>query len=360
MAEVMTVLGSVRPDSLGFTSMHDHILLDGCVYRRRWGVFVPTELHGMWNDPIRLDNIYLLKKSFPLLRDNLVIDDEELMAAELTDFKSSGGSTIVDMSSVGLRLSVQGIQRLSRKTGVHVVTSTGLYTEDSWPEAFLEMPGEQFTKFMLKEINEGIGDSGIRAGHIKIAVTDLSERQERLMKAAVEAAICTGASITVHPGYGIGNDGRRIADIMIGNGMKPERLIVSHADAFLIDHRMLTAVMDPSSWQLRLDYHKAVLDRGVNLTFDCFGHWWDTAFWGEVSETDTHRMAGLIALIKAGYSRQLMLGADTFMKMQTRRFGGGGYCELTKGVIPTLRSIGVSDFEIRQMTVENPARLLAK
>ena len=57
------------------------------------------------------------------------------------------------------------------------------------------------------------------------------------------------------------------------------------------------------------------------------------------------------------YSGQIVLGNDVFSKVQTRRFGGTGYRHLVEWVVPTLRDLGVSDYDIRQMTVENPARL---
>ncbi len=77
-------------------------------------------------------------------------------------------------------------------------------------------------------------------------------------------------------------------------------------------------------------------------------------------EQDWQRLAGLVALIEAGYSSQIVLGTDTFVKILTRRYGGAGYCRLTDYVAPMLEGLGVSDDDIRQVTVENPARLLAK
>ena len=213
---------------------------------------------------------------------------------------------------------------------------------------------------MVKEIEEGIDDTGIKAGHIKIGVTDLTERQETLLKAAARTANQTGASVTVHPGFGIGSDGRRIADILTRAGMEPERIIIAHAESFFVEHEIKTLVLNPQSWKLNLDYHKTLLDQGVNITIDCFGHWWEPEMLGALLETDWHRLAGLVALIEAGYSRQIMVGTDTFIKMQTRRFGGTGYCHLTENIMPMLRELGVSDYDIRQMTIENPARLLVK
>jgi phosphotriesterase-related protein len=39
MPQIMTVLGPISPQDLGFTSMHEHILYDGSVFRRRFGAY---------------------------------------------------------------------------------------------------------------------------------------------------------------------------------------------------------------------------------------------------------------------------------------------------------------------------------
>ena len=59
--------------------------------------------------------------------------DEEVMTAETADFKASGGDALLDMSAPGLRSDLHAIRRISERTGVNVVTSKGLYMEDSWP-----------------------------------------------------------------------------------------------------------------------------------------------------------------------------------------------------------------------------------
>ena len=107
------------------------------------------------------------------------------------------------------------------------------------------------------------------------------------------------------------------------------------------------------------DILRELLDQGANLSAECFGHNWNLELRGFVMQTDWQRMAGVLALIKEGYSPQLVLGTDTFLKIVTRRYGGEGYCRLTEFVLPTLKEFGVSDFDVRQITIENPARLLA-
>ena len=63
MTEVMTVSGPIASDSLGLTSMHEHIVYDGSIYRKRWMKSLPPEdqLPVKASDEVSLDNIYYLE-----------------------------------------------------------------------------------------------------------------------------------------------------------------------------------------------------------------------------------------------------------------------------------------------------------
>jgi len=389
MPEIMTVLGPIQSNELGFTSMHEHILYDGSVYRRRYSDILdidtsdhedkpdttvsfgavtsgglPKDFPVKADDQLSLENIGLHRRNFFLTWDAVSMNDEEVMTAEMKEFKTSGGDALVDMSAPGLRSNIPAIKIISEKSGVHVVTTTGLYTEDSWPEKFRDMTIEQYMDYMLKEVKEGIDDTGIKAGHLKVAITDLSKQQENLLRAAARISSETGMSLTIHPGFIVGSDSSRIVKILFEEDMKLERLIIAHLQQFVVECDLKKLVEDPSSWGLRLDYARNLLDQGVNLSIDTFGHYWDAELLGFVRPTEWQKLAALLALIKEGYSTQLLLGTDTFLKIQTRRFGGEGYARLTRSVIPFLKTklsvfSCVSDFDIRQMTVENPARLLS-
>jgi phosphotriesterase-related protein len=360
MKEVTTVLGPIPADELGFTSMHEHVLYDGTVYFKRTEGKFAKDMPVKPEDAVSLENIGLHQRNFTLTRDACSMQDEDWMAAELAEFKESGGQALVDMSAPGLRCNLPGIKRLSARTGVHIVATTGLYTEDSWPERFQAMTRDEYQAYMLDEIEHGIEGTGILPGAIKIAITELTKQQELALRATGRACNESGLMLTVHPGFEIGNDGRRIVKILKEEGVDLDRVVIAHGDGFLVGGDLKTLILQPESWCLSIDYHKELLDQGANISIDCFGHQWSLEATGWIIEKDWHRLGGLVALIKEGYSPQIVLGTDTFLKILTRRGGGEGYCRLTRFVIPTLRDVGVSDFDIRQMTVQNPARLLAR
>ena len=200
MAEITTVLGPIKPQQLGFTSMHEHTICDMSVFRRRYEHFLPASLPVAPDDPIRLDNLAILKHAFILLRDVMDMRDEDLILSEVRDFAATGGNALVDMSTPGIRSNLPAIRRISEQSGVHIIATTGLYTEDSWPESYKKMHLADYIRFMRKEIDSGIEDTSIRAGHIKIAITDsdmrsvqpFSEQRKVLLKAAIRVSNETG------------------------------------------------------------------------------------------------------------------------------------------------------------------------
>lgn len=361
MSKIMTVLGPIVPENLGFTSMHEHILYDGCFFHDRFGFAIPPDAPVQVDEKVRLDNLGWLKHGFIMSMDALVMKDEDLMAAELADFKSEGGSSVVDMSAPGLRVDPEATRRVSAKSGVHIIAPTGFYSRDSWPKKFTGMAIEDMEAYMVQEIENGIEGSKVKPGHIKIAIEeDFVEPEVNALRAAARVALKTGLSITVHMGMLLpAQAGIQIADILKEEDLPAQRVVIAHNDKDFVEHNLNELIQNPNSWKLNLHPAKSLLVRGFNLSIDCFGHFWDAETMGICAMNDWQRMAGLVALIRQGYSKQLVIGTDTFTKILLRRFGGEGYCRLTRFVVPTLKSVGISDEDIRLLTIKNPARILS-
>lgn len=64
MSSIMTVSGTISPSELGFTSMHEHTLLDGSCFRKRFEPFLSEDAEIKANDPITLENLGTLKHGF--------------------------------------------------------------------------------------------------------------------------------------------------------------------------------------------------------------------------------------------------------------------------------------------------------
>ena len=63
-------------------------------------------------------------------------------------------------------------------------------------------------------------------------------------------------------------------------------------------------------------------------------------------------------MLARGHVERILLSQDVCHDSQLRRYGGNGYTYLADTFLPRLRDAGVSDDEIRTITVENPRRLL--
>jgi phosphotriesterase-related protein len=350
---VITVTGPIDPEDLGVTSMHEHVLADGSCY-----AWESEEEAGEFS----IERLGAIKRQVEVSRANLVVDDAPLVGAELAEFHDAGGRTVVDMSTPGLRVDAGALPGISERSGVRIVTGTGLYIGRSRPERWRGASIDSLAEWMVSEIEQGIEDTGVRAGQIgEIGIEKLDEDDQRLLCAAVRAAAQTGVSISIHPGFEDGCDGRAIADVLEDEGCDPGRVVIGHGDAFLVEHSLERLVDDPaSSWALRLDYHRELLARGFNISIDCFGHDWNRDDDGWVIETDWQRLAGLVALLREGHADRLVIGCDVFMLSLHRSGGGPGYRYLLDWVLPRVRERGIDDQTIDKLTVTNPARLLSR
>lgn len=141
--------------------------------------------------------------------------------------------------------------------------------------------------------------------------------------------------------------------------MDPEKIVIAHMET-TVKRPMKEMVLYPEKWGLDLDVAKRVLDKGANFSVEFLSGDIGLEALGTAPIPDWMKMAGIVRLIQQGYSRQIVLGTDMCVKTMCRQFGGEGYCRLTKFGVPALKKYGeVSDLAVRNMTVNNPARILA-
>ena len=360
--KIMTVKGPIAPDALGFTSLHEHILVDLAeCYRARYRLILPDM--DMPDGPFVMEDRSTLRHGILLSSSNLRLDNEQDAAGEVADFRAAGGSAIVETGAPGIRTAadVLAFKRISEETGVHIVACTGLYAEDSWPERFRGLTIEQYAGYLREEIANGIGDSGILPGQIKVAYEGSTVAADTYARAAARVSRESGLSLQVHVGLLLSNDYTRqtLLPLLYEGDCIPERTVICHVENWLGSLSLSQLVSDPRTVPCDLTLLKEVLDRGFNLCFTCIGAEWDLEEMGFAHRPDWFYLAGIVSLIQEGYAGQIFLGHDVFTKLATRRGGGEGFTRIPKFVLPTLRRCGVSEADINKMTVDNPARLLA-
>jgi len=364
--KIMTVCGPITPQQLGFTSMHEHVLADCSMFRnraRKTG-FVASRHAVKPEERLTLENRSALRHDIILSIDNMKLDDEQMMLGEVADFKAGGGDSIVEVSAPGIRSSsadLLAIRRIAESTGVHIVASTGLYAEDTWPIGYKDMTFEQYVGFLRREITQGFGTTGIFPGHIKAAYEVHTRQLEEYLRAAAFVAGETGLSLQVHLGPDVTPDEVRqnVLQQLLRGGCIPGKTVLCHVQLLMGVLSIEQLVTHCGQVPFDISLHREMLDMGFVLSFTPIGFEGDNEPLGIANYPDWYILSGLVALIKYGYAGQLVIGNDVFTKLATRRGGGEGYRRLADFVVPALKKCGVSDEDINKITVANPARILA-
>lgn len=334
---VETVLGPINPATLGVVSMHEHVLCD---------VTPPAvAASGQARVEITLENVHEVRFFWTRHYGNHILDDPDLMAAELTDFQTAGGGTIVDLTIRGIAPDPVGLARISRDSGVHIVAGTGYYIAEFCGSDLAATTTDDMAAAMVHDLRRGFGTTGIRAGIIgEIGVSDpWHPDEQRAMTAAALAQAETGAAITVHPGRDPASPGAIIRHL-VNAGADPERVIIGHLD------RTFT----------HPDQALRLAETGCVLEWDFFGIESSYYPFSDLDmPNDAGRLAMIAAMIKAGHGTQVLMAQDICTRTRLRRFGGHGYAHILLGVVPVMRRKGYADAAIKQILSGTPQRLLS-
>ena len=299
---VETVSGPVALDDLGRTLMHEHVFVMDPEALQNWGhVFGPL----YWDERERVDDAI----------------------AKLTRVREAGIRTIVDPTAPGLGRYVPRVREVAQAAGLQVIVASGVY-------AFLELPGflayrptSAIASLFVREITEGIDDTGVKAAFLKCSV----ERHgvigdvPRILEAVAIAARETGVPVMVH------------TNAAEQTGLMALEKLTSHAG-------------DSND----LDYLRAIASTGAWLGCDRFGI--------EHFNPLEDRIRTLIALLGEGYGDRIHLSHDAacFMDFMTGDpfFADErpDYLLISNRVVPALLGAGVTQEQIDQMMVENPKR----
>jgi predicted metal-dependent phosphotriesterase family hydrolase len=306
---VQTVLGPIDPATLGWTLPHEHTAI------------------ALWHIANRWDYWELRR-------------DEPVILEELAAFRAAGGGALVDLTLDGVGRDPEWLAGLARTSGLHVVMGSGWYRGAHYPAETLvdRRSVDALADEIVRDATEGVGETGIRSGIIGEIGTDkpwLSALEERVHRAAARAARRTGLAITTHAVQStVGLDQLAVFE---AEGADLSRVVIGHADS------------NPS-----LDYHLAIVERGATVEFDFLGmSFTPLERHGEVRIVDLLR-----ELLARGHVERILLSQDVCHDSQLRRYGGNGYTYLADTFLPRLRAAGVSDAEIRTITIDNPRRLL--
>ncbi len=346
----MTVLGPVSRDDLGFTLPHEHLLFDITAALRppdeEWKREYATQ-------PVTLETTGAIRRDPMICRDNLILRDEDVAASELDRFRRAGGAAIVDVTPPALGRDAAALRRLSERTGVHIVASTGHYVAAAHPPEVAQQSEDDLAAWMIGEISVGISGTGVRAGvigEIGVSPGGPHPAEVKMLRASALAQRETGVAISIHNAIPAERQGMRVLRILADAGAQLDRVVMGHMTHSVPDIR----------------YHKTIADTGAVLEFDRFGaEFYDNSQSTAIGTTyaenrDTEVVEEIAVLVRHGYADRIMISHDAAFKIQLHTYGGLGLSHIPLRVTRYLRTAGVSDAEVEQITTVNPARMFAQ
>jgi len=311
MASVNTVLGSVDSADLDFTLSHEHIVLSAAGMRQTYPEF------GADRQSIIDAGVAALKEAY----------DE-------------GVRTIIDVTTFDLGRDIGVMEAVSRGSGVNVIPCTGNHL--AVPRAFWGAPPQMVAQLFIREIEEGIDGTGVKAGIIKVAsdAGGVTEREEVVLRAAAITQNRTGVRLSTHT-WSPDRVGEQQIRILKEEGVDLNRVYIGH-----------------SNDDTDIEYLLGLLEQGVWLGLDRYpgGRTPGTPNWEGRTEV-------VKKLIDAGYGHRIMLSHDHSvplcqptpeMQEDRRQFNPDGYLFITRNVLPRLKELGASDQDIHQIMVNNP------
>lgn len=342
--KVQSVTGLISKNDLGIVSPHEHVFIDISAF------YEPRDIKNFDNSEdvkVSMENLGVLSRDPYALKDNLKMTDFSLQEKELLYFKRAGGKTIVDATTKGIGRDPKKLKEISENTGVTIIAGAGYYVYSTHPSELETMSLEEIADNIVNEIVCGLDGTDIKAGIIgEIGISEIfNENERRVLRASAIAQKKTNVPINVHINPWTEN-GTEVADILISEGVKPDKICISHIDV-----------------EGKIEYIHSLLEKGVYVEFDNFGkeYYVDKAArhsgYG-LFINDVERIRLLKHLIDEGWLDRILLSCDVCLKTLLHSYGGWGYDHILTNLIPVMIEEGISEQDINKMLIDNPAEFL--
>jgi phosphotriesterase-related protein len=323
MAQVETIGGPVDAAQLGTTLMHEHIF-----------VLAPE-----------------IQSTYPGFEGWDPEKGVEDARRKLTELKQLGVDTIVDLTVVGTGRDIPLVARAVEGTGLQVVVATGIYTYNDLPKVFYfrgpgtELGGddELMISLFMRDIEEGIQGTGIKAGILKCATDEpgVTSGVERVLRAVAEAHRRTGVPISTHT-HAPTRRGLQQQAIFEEEGIDLTRVIIGH-----------------SGDSTDIGYLEQLVAKGSYIGMDRFGI--------DVQLPFEDRVNTVAEMCKRGHADKMVLSHDAacFIDWLPQEaipvaLPNWHYRHIHEDVLPALRERGVDEAQIEQMLVHNPREFFSR
>ncbi len=303
---VMTIKGKMKAAKMGKTLIHEHFLVD----------FIGADKisYDRWN------RAEVVKKVLP----------------NLLAVKALGVKTIMDCTPNFLGRDVILLKELTEKSGLNILTNTGLYGAVDYkylpPWAFTET-AEQLAARWIDEAKNGIEGTGIKPGFMKTSVNgaSLTDIEQKLVKAAALTHLETGLTICTHTGLAI--SAFEQIDLLKKMGVSPAAFVWVHAQAEMKKYTYSQA---------------AKMGAWVSLDGMGWGDWDNYATWIDTLKANDCLHRVLISHDAGWYDPEKPNGGDF-----------KGFTNIFEKLIPALEKKGFNAQDFDQLLIKNPAEAFA-
>ncbi len=300
--QIITVNGAIRPQQMGKTLIHEHLLVD----------FIGADKisAGRWNRE------EVLKVVLPYL----------------LEVKKRGVKTFLDCTPAFLGRDVHLLQLAAQKSGLQILTNTGYYgaVDNKYlPKWAFTETAEQLADRWAAEFENGIDGTDVRPGFIKIGVNPgpLSELHRKLVRAAGLTHLRTGLTICSHTGPALAAF-EEIEELQ-RTGVHPSAFVWVHSQSES-NKNLYTKAAQMSAW----------------ISLDGMG-------WGDVEN-----YASWIDLLKSNrLLHRVLISHDAGWYKPGETNGGSfvGFTAMFEKVFPILRQKGFTQSDFDQLLIRNPA-----
>ena len=300
--KIMTVGGPITPNQLGTCLTHEHLM-------------------SIFGDEPRYQPDY----------------DEAALLAQVVPYlehvRQLGAKSIFECTGAYFGRDGRLLQQLAQRSGVQIITNTGYYgaANDRYvPEHAYQESAETIARRWITEFEQGIDDTDVRPGFIKIALDGgpVSAIDAKLVRAAALTHAATGLTIACHTGDNPEGAQTALA-ILKEEGVSPAAWIWTHANK-VENVGDLLAAAQAGAW-ISLD--------GVRAP-------------------DEEAFARHVRYLKELKTQNLL--SQVLLSHDGNSFPSGGairpFEAIFTALLPQLRQAGFSEPDIQQLMVDNPAR----
>lgn len=332
--KVLTVKGPVEPSVLGRVMMHEHLHSDLFDYEK-------NELVSKEKPISEERRQLLLNEAIPFLK-------------KCNDY---GCYAFVDATMPPWRAWPTFYQEASDKANMHIILCTGFYREMELNTYFVKRPEDQIWGFVressveeleelcVKEITQGIYNTEVRAGAIKLGTSQpkMTKNEKKTFIAGAGAQKKTGVTITTHCTQ-LGAETSQLI-MLEKEGVDLNRVIIGHTAGHLADKNFRKVCIE---W----------MRQGANFLPSNLG----------VTENNLENYRPLVEAIHevfdAGLGDKITFGLDWAFCSESEPFSAckfmppPPYVHMFTNTLPGFRKLGLTPEEEETIMLKNPQRLL--